>query len=163
MFIEEEKTKVALEKEFPSLAGGVQVKRARRVFAQVPYEIFHKVFKSCVESFGYKILLTMTGLDEGEKLGVLYHVAREDGIVLTLHTTVDKSNPQLNTISAIFPAADIYERELVDLLGFKVLGLAEGYRYPLPDKWPAGEYPLRKDWKGAEALPDVKTEGGENE
>ena len=46
-----------------------------------------------------------------------------------------------------FPAAEIYERELIDLLGAKVAGLPEGKRYPLPDDWPAGEYPLRKDWK----------------
>jgi Ni,Fe-hydrogenase III component G len=36
----------------------------------------------------------------------------------------------------------------VDLLGIKVNGLASGHRYPLPDNWPKGEYPLRKDWKG---------------
>jgi membrane-bound hydrogenase subunit beta len=24
--------------------------------------------------------------------------------------------------------------------------LPEGFRYPLPDDWPANQYPLRKDW-----------------
>ena len=46
-----------------------------------------------------------------------------------------------------FPAAHIYERELVDLLGAKVEGLPPGNRYPLPDDWPEVQYPLRKDWK----------------
>ena len=36
----------------------------------------------------------------------------------------------------------------MDLLGIKVNGLAEGQRYPLPEDWPKGDYPLRKDWKG---------------
>jgi len=55
----------------------------------------------------------------------------------------------IKTITDIFPPADIYERELEDLLGAKVDGLGDGKRYPLPDDWPKGEYPLRKDWKAA--------------
>ena len=32
------------------------------------------------------------------------------------------------------------------MFGIKVEGLPEGERYPLPDGWPEGQYPLRKDW-----------------
>jgi Ni,Fe-hydrogenase III component G len=32
------------------------------------------------------------------------------------------------------------------MLGVNVEGLPEGKRYPLPDDWPDGQYPLRKDW-----------------
>jgi Ni,Fe-hydrogenase III component G len=39
-----------------------------------------------------------------------------------------------------------------------VTGLPEGSRYPLPDNWPEGQYPLRKDWKPADAAP-VPEEG----
>ena len=28
----------------------------------------------------------------------------------------------------------------------QVQGLPPGNRYPLPDDWPQGQYPLRKDW-----------------
>jgi membrane-bound hydrogenase subunit beta len=50
-------------------------------------------------------------------------------------------------VTGMFPAADCYERELVDLLGFEVQGLPPGNRYPLPDGWPDGQHPLLKDWK----------------
>ena len=46
-----------------------------------------------------------------------------------------------------FSNAEYYEKELVDLLGFRVEGLPPGPRYPLPDDWPEGQYPLRKEWK----------------
>jgi Ni,Fe-hydrogenase III component G len=94
----------------------------------------------------------MTGLDLGATLGVIYHLARPSGIVLNLATAVPKEKPVLQSITARFPAAACYERELADLLGFQVQGLPEGPRYPLPDSWPAGQYPLRKDWK-ADSLP----------
>jgi len=78
---------------------------------------------------------------------VIYHLARPSGVVLNLMTALPKENPVLQSITARFPAAAAYERELVDLLGFQVLGLPEGPRYPLPDNWPAGQHPLLKDWK----------------
>ena len=60
---------------------------------------------------------------------------------------VPKDEPVLQTVTGYFPAAELYEREMVDLLGMQVQGLPPGTRYPLPDGWPAGQYPLRKDWK----------------
>ena len=46
----------------------------------------------------------------------------------------------------LFPSLMLHEREMVDLFGVQVSGLPEGPSYPLPDGWPAGEYPLRKEW-----------------
>jgi Ni,Fe-hydrogenase III component G len=68
-------------------------------------------------------------------------------ILINLKTSAPKENPQIKSITQYFPSAEIYERELVDLFGAKVEGLAPGNRYPLTDDWPPGEYPLRKDWK----------------
>lgn len=93
------------------------------------------------------MLCTITGTDEGEKIGFIYHIAKEDGTILGLKTYAPKTNPVIKTITDSFPPADIYERELMDLLGAKIEGLAPGRRYPLSDDWPADEYPLRKDWK----------------
>ncbi|MDD5594820.1 MAG: NADH-quinone oxidoreductase subunit C, partial [Candidatus Omnitrophica bacterium] len=64
-----------------------------------------------------------------------------------LKVSVPKENPVIKSIIGIFPGAEIYERELIDLFGAKVEGLPEGNRYPLTDDWPKDEYPLRKDWR----------------
>jgi Ni,Fe-hydrogenase III component G len=53
----------------------------------------------------------------------------------------------IRTITSYFPGADIYERELEDLLGARIEGLVPGVRYPLPEDWPEGDHPLLKDWK----------------
>jgi len=95
--------------------------------------------------------LSLGAEDEGEDLGFLYHVADESGIILCLHTRAPKADPRIVSVSDRFPSAHIYERELVDLFGAKVEGLPPGNRYPLPDGWPEGQYPLRKDWKDAAA------------
>ena len=64
---------------------------------------------------------------------------------------IPKDKAVIKTITPLFLSADPYERELIDLLGIQVDELAPGRRYPLPDNWPAGQYPLRKDWKGLPA------------
>ena len=151
----EEKIKKELSERFGFSTEQIRVARERRIFLEVPFDQFRQVFEHAVNSMGFKQLCTISGLDDGDTLAVIYHLARADGVVLNLKTRVPKANPVLQTITDIFPGSMSYERELVDLLGFKVEGLPEGKRYPLPDNWPAGQYPLRKDWK-AEMLDGVK-------
>ncbi|MGA2091174.1 MAG: NADH-quinone oxidoreductase subunit C [Endomicrobiales bacterium] len=146
----------SLIQQFPFLEGNVIVKRARRISVTVAYEKFRSVFDFLTEKSDFCILCTITGLDEGEHLSFIYHLARENGIILDLKTSVPKTNPVIQTVYDRFPAADIYERELVDLLGTQVEGLKPGRRYPLPDTWPLDEHPLRKDWKTKEAAVENK-------
>jgi membrane-bound hydrogenase subunit beta len=143
---EEDNIKSQLIEKFRFLGDKITVKRARRIFAEIPLANFSEVFDYTVKQLNFPILTTITGLDEGESLGFIYHLARESGIVLNLHTTAPKDKPVIKTVTGYFPAADAYERELVDLLGAQVEGLPAGNRYPLPDGWPAGQFPLRKDW-----------------
>ncbi len=143
----EEKIQGDLIAKFGFLADKVRIQRERRIFADIPEAKFRDVFDYAVKNLDFKFLCTMTGLDEGENLSFIYHLTRQDGIVLNLKISVPKNNPVIKTITDSFKGADIYEREVMDLLGAKVEGLPEGKRYPLPDDWPVNEYPLRKDWK----------------
>jgi Ni,Fe-hydrogenase III component G len=157
--IRHEEVKRNLESKFPHLKDKVVIRREHRLFASVEYKHFREVFNYLVNDAGFSILCTITGLDEGERFDAIYHIAREDGIVMNLRTGVPWGDPVIATVTDRFSGADAYERELVDLFGITVCGLPPGPRYPLPDNWPAGEYPLRKNWKGnlSEVAPE---EGG---
>ena len=154
----EEEIQQSLTRQFPALEGKLKLQRARRMWVEVALPDFESVLDYLRKSQGFVILTTMTGLDKGEYLGVIYHLAREDGIMLNVEVSVPKADPVIKTVTGVFPGADHYEREIVDLLGFKVEGLAPGFRYPLTDDWPAGQYPLRKDWKLDPSLETGKIE-----
>jgi membrane-bound hydrogenase subunit beta len=144
---DEEKVKKILIEKFGIAEDKIILQRARRIFVEVPLARFMEIFPRVKPELGFYQLPAITGTDEGENFGVAYHFSREDGVVLTIKTFTPRSDPRIKTVTAYYPTATLYERELKDLLGIVVEGLAEGKRYPLPDDWPQGEYPLRKDWK----------------
>jgi len=147
----EETVQQELEKKFPALAGKVRVQRARRIFVDVEYQDFRPLLEFAIGLLKFPYLCVITGLDEGDQLGIIYHMSGESGIILSIKTRVPMSDPKVKTVTDLFPSAEIYEREMVDLLGAKVEGLQAAFRYPLTDDWPTDQFPLRKSWK----TPDV--------
>jgi len=106
----------------------------------------------------------ISGLDLGTNLGVFYHIRTSNAIV-TITTEVPKDNPRIATISDLMPGAVFHELEVSDLLGVVFEGNPCPGRFVLPDNWPAGVYPLRKDFKPSELKlnPPPPDEGKDSE
>ena len=66
-----------------------------------------------------------------------------DKVFLTLQASV--SNPKLPAITPVVPGANWAEREFYDLVGIEPVGHRQPKRLILPDGWPEGVHPLRKD------------------
>jgi membrane-bound hydrogenase subunit beta len=152
----EEQVKKQLTDRFPELIEATRVACVRRIFADVPDDRFLEILDYVREEMNFPILCLIVGLDEGETFGILYVLASPNGCIVNLKRHIPRENPVIDSIYDRLPNCEIYERELVDLLGIKVNGLPPGSRYPLPDDWPEGQYPLRKDWK-----PEMYKQGGQ--
>jgi formate hydrogenlyase subunit 5 len=100
-------------------------------------------------------LSTITGVDLGNEIELNYHMAC--GGTITLKNRVSREKPVTRTITDILPGANLYEREVFDLLGVTFEGHPNLKRLMLPENWPKGNYPLRRDWK-----PNANLEGGSN-
>jgi len=149
----EEEISSQLLAQFPFLEGQVKAQRARRLWVETAPDKFDAVFAGLIERFLFNILCTITGQDEGEFFSIIYHLAKDDGTVLNLKVKIPKTDAKWKSIGNKFPGGIIYEREIADLLGVQFEGLPPGPRYPLTDNWPAGQYPLRKDWQNTSGLP----------
>ena len=132
--------------------------RDRRVFAEIPTTEIVGTLQALKE-FGMIHLGAITGLDVGDRFEVIYHLYNNDGVLLSLKTFLSREDPHVPTVTGIFPGVSMYERELIDLFGIMVDGIPHSRRYPLPEDWPEGEYPLRKDWKGLPAKKEVTVDG----
>ena len=132
--------------KYPSLAQDLKVQREKRIWVKTPYADFRAFLEFAAKELKVNIFCMLTGLDDKENYSFIYHMADDSGLVLNIETSVPKTNAAIKTVTDMYPAAELQEREVYDLLGVKIEGLGEGHRYPLPDNWPEGEYPLRKDW-----------------
>lgn len=134
--------------KFPFLENKLVSPRPGRIVS--PYllrEHFEQVFVFVAQEAGFNRFHLVIGVDDGEDLGFIYVLSNEDNILLILKQNAAKSEPVIKSVTDIFPNALWHERELVDLFGAVVEGLPEGPSYPLPDGWPKGNYPLRKEWQ----------------
>lgn len=143
----EEDTQKSLIQKFSYIEGKIKTPRAKRLFLEVPQEHFKEVFDCVIQDLQFNFLCSLIGMDTGEAIALVYVLSHPKGSTINLQTSIPKNNPVFDSITPVFPAAEVYERELVDLLGVKIQGLPDGPRYPLTDDWPADQFPLRKDWK----------------
>lgn len=105
----------------------------------------------------YVMLRSITGLDYPQRQQI---VAAYDLLSLTQHAefcvkvAVDRTQPAIPSVAAIWPAADWHEREAYDLFGIIFTGHPDvvtdaGITHPrrilLPDDWQG--FPLRKDYE----------------
>ena len=133
-----------LTERFDFVTGSVQ--RARRIWIEAPREKFLEVLAFLHDELGFTALCTVTGLDMGEQFQLIYHLADVGGIVLSAKENAPKSDPVFETATDLYKGGILYELEQRNLLGLVVHGIPEDIHYPLPDHWPKGTHPLRKDW-----------------
>jgi Ni,Fe-hydrogenase III large subunit/Ni,Fe-hydrogenase III component G len=69
----------------------------------------------------------------------------EAKVFVIVRASVPANRPEVAAITPEVPAAAWAERELQDLFGVKAEGIPDGRRLVLPDDWPEGIHPLRKD------------------
>jgi len=98
-------------------------------------------------------LVAITGIDLGQNLGVYYHMRTSYGY-LTIKAEVPKDNPKIETVTDLIPGAAFTELEGSDLLGIVFEGNHLSGHFLLPENWPDGVYPLRKDFKASEVKLD---------
>lgn len=72
-------------------------------------------------------------------------------------TPVTEDDPSFRSITSVVPAAHWYEREIRDMFGLEPKGHPDPRRLVFHDSFPAGSYPLRRDW--AISGDDLKTWG----
>lgn len=125
--------------------GDVRIVSERRLFTTSDTQRLKSILLA-LKTAGVTHLSTITGVDRGNSVEVIYHFDCRPAM-LNLKITLPKDNLKIFTITDIFPGAILYERDLMEMLGVKVEGHPNPQKLFLPDDWPEGEYPLRKEFK----------------
>lgn len=149
--------KEKLEERFKDSILEYKDPRKARVYVRVKPESLKPMLSYAMKELGFAHFSTVTGVDLTDSFEVLYHVFG-NGIALTLAVKINRNDANIDTVTDIVQGAQFYEREMQDFFGIKVNNIPDGRRLIIPDVWPEGQYPLRKDWK-ADMLPSSLQDG----
>lgn len=130
-----------LQRAFPDANLRVRSVPDDDTFIILPPQDVKLAARILVEEFDFYHLSTITGLDNGAALELLYHFWNQYGV--TLQTTLPYDAASIASLTDIIPGATFYEREIREMLGVTFDGLLDDAPLLLPDDWDEG-FPLRK-------------------
>lgn len=91
---------------------------------------------------------TATAADHPDKIEIMYHFDLDRlGLIVTLRTYISKDKCEIESLLPIMKGAEWIEREIHELFGVEFKNHPNIKPLLLPDDWPKGEYPLRKECK----------------
>ena len=133
-------------------AEGVQGRKSHQVWVKLTREALRPALKKLV-TIHFPHVSVISFADTGAAIDLMYHfyvywgIPREE-ILVTLTVTLDKSDLKVPTITDLIPGALTSEREKQEMLGIEVVDIPDGRRLFLPEDFPQGVYPWRKDASG---------------
>lgn len=106
---------------------------------------FMKELKDFDET-AFDYLFCFTGVDYGDALGVVYHLesTRHGHALMVKVRVTDRENPEIDSVTDIWAAAELQENEVFDLFGIRFRNHPDLRRLFLFDEWKG--FPMRKDY-----------------
>jgi membrane-bound hydrogenase subunit beta len=136
------------------LKAGLKKNETASIWIKVDKSGFKNLVKYLID-IEYPHLAVASGNDLGKTIELIYHFTVGYGgrmKEINIHVSVElpKSKPEIESICDLIPGALITEREKAEMLGVKVIGIPDSRKCFLPDDWPKGVYPWRRDKTGPE-------------
>jgi membrane-bound hydrogenase subunit beta len=134
---------------------GVKKIPSYNIWITVRQDLLKPAIQTLID-ISYPHLAVISGVDIEDNIELLYSFTiyfggKHGEYTLTIKIRVPKSDPRVPTISDLMPGAVFTEREKQEMLGIEVVGIPDPRRLFLPDDFPEGVFPWRKDEKG---IPD---------
>jgi len=154
-FTDEFKTKI-IDVKIKKRSAGLKKNETANIWMKIDKSAFKDIIKHL---FALQLphLSVISGNDLGPSIELIYHFTvnyghRMNEIILNVSVELPKSNPEIETICDYMPGALISEREKQEFLGVKIIGIPDNRRLFLPEEFPEGVYPWRRDETGSEKL-----------
>ena len=96
------------------------------------------------EELKFMMLSSITAVDYSDKLEVVYHVTEDSGNLLKIKIKINRSDNAVPSITSVWKAAGVQEREIYDLMGIIFEGHDNLKRVLCTDDFDG--HPLRKDF-----------------
>ena len=134
-------------KEIPC---GVKKIKRTNIFVEIKREDFRRFVEFLFEIQDSPHFSIISTSDLGEHMELLYHFTVDYGKqneekTISLRIKLPKDDLRIETITDLIPGAMISEREIHEMVGVEFIGLKDTRHFFLPENWPKGKYPWRRD------------------
>lgn len=145
-----------LKQKFGHAVQECRSEAGRLTSVSIPGEAVPQIAEFLVRNLDLRFLFVCAS-DERKAAGCfrlryLFSHSRDDRF-LALAVKTEEKNSAFPSLVSLFPQANWQEREIQDLFGLKPSGHPDPRRLVLHEDWPAGQYPLRKDFQGRGKIP----------
>lgn len=117
-------------------------------FVRIEAESILEISQFLKNDLGYIYLSDLFGTDRytsEERFEVIYNlISFKNGIRLFVKIRCEEENPEVNSVTKIWPSASWHEREVYDMFGIRFKGHPDFRRIFLPEDFQY--YPLRKEF-----------------
>jgi NADH-quinone oxidoreductase subunit C len=121
-------------------------KSPRRVYVDVDPGILTGICGFLFRDLGARFN-TASAVDGRTSIEILYHFILEPiNLLISVRVRLDRSSPAVESLTPFMAAADYVEREIHELFGVDFHGHPDLRRLLLPEQWPEGVHPLRRDY-----------------
>jgi len=138
-----------LQSTFPETVKDVQTFRDELTVI-IDADAIAQVCEFCRDTKGlkYNLLSDITGIDyfpAEPRFAIAYHLySLSHNRSLRLKVYLPGDEPSVATVTPVFPAANWFEREILDMFGIQFEGHPDPRRILMPEGWDG--HPLRKDY-----------------
>jgi NADH:ubiquinone oxidoreductase subunit C len=134
-----------IKEQFGNSIHQVVIRNDRRVTITVDKD---KIIE--IADYLYKVLqwrfIIASAMDTDEGLKILYHFSDDSsGLVLNIRVNLDKEQPEIESLTGLFEAANWIEREMHEILGINFLHHPNLEKLISEGNWAEGVYPYRRD------------------
>lgn len=105
-------------------------------------EGIHDVIKFLKENYSYRMLKSITAVDLGDEIELIYNLFSVEDKEEVLLSTIVKNEAE--SVVDLFESAIAEENELYDMFGVRFINNEDLKRLYMPENWEG--FPLRKDY-----------------
>ncbi len=136
-----------LQDKFKSDIKDFLEKSPKRVYIEIPSSALVPMASYIFKDLGARFNIA-SGVDTRHNFEVLYHFTFDlANLIVSLRVVLPKDKPEIASLVPVLEGANWIEREITEMLGIHFIGHPDMRRLLLPEDWPEGVYPLRRDYK----------------
>jgi NADH-quinone oxidoreductase subunit C len=123
------------------------IKNPRRVIITIKPDALLTIAGYLYRTAEFRFIIA-TALQTKRGFEIHYHFSKDPtGLILNIHVILDKTYPQIESLSNMFNASNWIEREMHELFGIDFLNHPNQEKLISEGNWAEGVYPFRKEFK----------------